>query len=64
VSVGDVLEAGIVTSDSDSARVLVVVDSKVTNTATTGSQVRHYRMQLDLTRRGDRWLTSDLSFVS
>jgi Mce-associated membrane protein len=63
VSVGEVLEAGIVTADSDSARVLVVVDSTVSNTSTTG-QVRHYRIQMDLTRSGRRWLTSDLSFVS
>lgn len=64
VSVGEVLEAGIVSSDSDSARVLLVVDSRVTNTAAPGGQVRHYRMQLDLARRGGRWLTSDLSFVN
>ncbi len=64
VSTGEVLEAGIVTADSDSARVLVVADSTVTNSATEDQQVRHYRMQLDLVRRGDRWLTSALTFVS
>lgn len=64
VSTGEVLEAGIVTADSDSARVLVVADSTVSNSATEEQQVRHYRMQLDLVRRGDRWLTSSLSFVS
>ena len=62
VSTGEVLEAGIVTADSDSARTLVVVDSKVTNSATGDEQLRHYRMQLDLVRKGDRWLTSDLTF--
>ena len=63
VSTGEVLEAGIVTADGDSARVLVVVDSTVSNTATGEEQVRHYRMQLDLTRSGARWLTSGLEFV-
>ena len=63
VSTGEVLEAGIVTADSDSARVLVVVDSTVSNSATGEEQVRHYRMQLDLALSGSRWLTSDLEFV-
>ena len=64
VSTGEVLEAGIVAADSDSARVLVVADSTVSNSATEEQQVRHYRMQLDLVRQGDRWLTSSLTFVS
>jgi len=64
VSTGEVLEAGIVTADSDSARVLVVADSTVSNGASAQPQVRHYRMQLDMVRRGDRWLTSTLTFVS
>jgi Mce-associated membrane protein len=64
VSTGEVLAAGIVTSDSDSARVMVVADSTVSNSASEQKQVRHYRMQLDLVRRGDRWLTSTLTFVS
>ena len=64
VSTGEVLEAGIVTADSDSARVLVVADSTVSNGSSAQPQVRHYRMQLDLVRRGTRWLTSTLTFVS
>lgn len=63
VSSGEVLEAGIVTDDADSARVLVVADSTVTNTASTEPQKRHYRMQLDLVLQGGRWLVSDLQFV-
>ncbi len=63
VSRGEVLEAGIVSSDDDSARVLVVADSTVTNSADPDPQKRHYRMQLDLVRSGDRWLVSDLQFV-
>lgn len=63
VSQGEVLEAGLVSDDADSARVLVVADSTVTNTADPGPQKRYYRLQLDLVLRGDRWLVSDLQFV-
>ncbi|MFG2121072.1 hypothetical protein [Streptomyces sp. NPDC048710] len=63
VSEGQVLEAGIVRSDERSARVLVVADSKVTNTAAPEGQARTYRLQLDLVRVDGRWLTSDVEFV-
>ncbi|MET7512723.1 hypothetical protein ABZS88_04465 [Streptomyces sp. NPDC005480] len=63
VSEGQVLEAGIVRSDERSARVLVVADSKVTNTAAPKGEARTYRLQLDLVQRGGRWLTSDVEFV-
>jgi Mce-associated membrane protein len=63
VSRGEVLDAGLVSSDDDSARVLVVADSTVTNAADQKPQKRHYRMQLDLVRHGDRWLVSGLQFV-
>ncbi|WP_405581616.1 hypothetical protein [Streptomyces sp. NBC_01092] len=63
VSEGQVLEAGIVRSDEDSARVLVVADSKVTNTAVPQGEARAYRLQLDLVHRDGRWLTSDVEFV-
>ncbi|MFE3031647.1 hypothetical protein ACFXKY_08350 [Streptomyces canus] len=63
VSEGQVLDAGIVRSDAHSARVLVVADSKVTNTAAPQGQARTYRLQLDLVHEGGRWLTSDVEFV-
>ncbi|CAL9624611.1 putative protein [Streptomyces sp. enrichment culture] len=63
VSQGQVLEAGIVRSDENSARVLVVADSKVTNTAVPGGEARTYRLQLDLVHKDGRWLTSDVEFV-
>jgi Mce-associated membrane protein len=63
VSDGQVLEAGIVTDDADSARVLVVADSTVTNTGDPKPQKRHYRMQMDLVLKDGRWLVSDLQFV-
>ena len=63
VSEGEVLEAGIVSDDADSARVLVVADSTVTNSGTADPQRRHYRLQMDLVHREGRWLVSDLQFV-
>jgi Mce-associated membrane protein len=63
VSEGEVLEAGVVSDDTDSARVLVVADSTVTNSESAEPQRRHYRLQLDLVQRGGRWLVSDLQFV-
>lgn len=63
-SVGTVREAALVSDDDDSARVLVVVDTEVTNVATQTPVPRHYRIQVDLTRTGDTWLVSDLTFVS
>ncbi|MCX4584956.1 hypothetical protein [Streptomyces sp. NBC_01481] len=63
VSQGQVLEAGITRSDERTARVLVVADSKVTNTAAPGGQARTYRLQLDLVLEHGRWLTSDVEFV-
>lgn len=63
VSQGQILEAGLVESDADSARVLVVADSTVSDKATPTGQRRHYRMQLELRREGGRWLTSNLELV-
>jgi Mce-associated membrane protein len=63
VSEGQVLDAGIVRSDAHSGRVLVVADSKVTNTAVPQGEARTYRLQLDLVHRDGRWLTSDVEFV-
>lgn len=63
VSQGQVLEAGITRSDDHSARVLVVADSEVTNTAVPKGEARTYRLQLDLVLKNGRWLTSDVEFV-
>ncbi|MGP4000569.1 hypothetical protein [Streptomyces sp. 8N706] len=63
VSEGQVLEAGIARADDQSARVLVVADSKVTNVAAPKGQARNYRLQLDLVLEDDRWLTSNVEFV-
>ncbi len=63
VSEGEVTEAALVSSDADSAVVLLVVDTEVTNTANPEPTARNYRMRLDLSRVGDRWLAGDLQFV-
>lgn len=63
-SKGEVLDAGLVSIDSDSAVALVVADASVTNVAYKKPTLRNYRMQLDLAKVGDRWLVSDIEFVS
>lgn len=62
-SQGEVLEAGVVSMDTDSAQVLVVADAKITNTAAADGQLRHYRIKLDMVRVGDAWLTAGLQAV-
>jgi Mce-associated membrane protein len=63
-SSGSILEAGVVTSDADSATVLVVVDSMVRNKADEKGQLRHYRIQFEMSRQGTRWLARTLQFVT
>lgn len=63
VSTGKVLATGVVSADADSARVIVVADSDVTNISTKEPQPRHYRLQLDLAKQGGRWLLASLQFV-
>lgn len=62
-SKGEVLSAGIVSADADSARVIVVADSEVTNASTEGPRPRHYRLQVDMVHKDGRWLASDIRFV-
>ena len=63
VSAGQVLQAGVVTSSPTSARVLVVADATVANTAAPSGQVRNYRLQMDLVQLDGQWLTSGIEFV-
>jgi Mce-associated membrane protein len=63
VSKGSVVSAGVVSMDQDSARVIVVADSKVTNKSSKKPVPRHYRLQLDLEKKDGDWLTSSLEFV-
>jgi Mce-associated membrane protein len=63
VAEGRVIDAGLVRGDDNTATVLVVVDSTVKNKAAPAGRANTYRMQLDLERHGNRWLTSALQFV-
>ena len=62
-SAGEVIDAAVVSMDTDSAQVLVVADAAVTNTAIPDGQRRHYRMKLELVREGETWRTADLEAV-
>ncbi|MDP3968169.1 MAG: hypothetical protein Q8Q02_07795 [Nocardioides sp.] len=63
VSRGDIVSAGVVSLTDDRAQVIVVVDGEVSNISTEEPQPRFYRLQLELVRESDRWLTSQLEFV-
>ena len=61
---GQVLAAGVVNADQDSARVLVATKGTVQNASTAGDKSeRNLRLQLDLEYVDGDWLTSDLQFV-
>lgn len=59
-SVGQVLSAGVVSSDSDSAQVLVVVDQTVRSADVPNGVVHHLRWQMTVDKVGGRWLVSKL----
>jgi len=61
---GQVLAAGVVNADQDSARVLLATKGTVQNTSTAGKKAeRNLRLQIDLEYVDGAWLTSDLQFV-
>jgi Mce-associated membrane protein len=63
-STAEVVALGVGELDDDSAVVLLAANSTVANKRTGDEgQVRYYRLRLDLVRKGDRWLTSDVRFV-
>ena len=64
VSTGEILSAGVVRSDSDTATVLVAVDRTVKDTTNTGGVVAHDRWKMNLEKPGGRWLVADLEPVS
>lgn len=75
VTTGEVLSAGIVSADQDSAQVLLVVDQTVRNGSVSGSGtatgsgsggqgvVKHYRMSMTLQHKDGRWLVSQMEFL-
>ena len=65
VQTGEVVWAGVVAVDEDSATVIVASSGTVSNTTTKQKPVpRSYRLQLDLTLEDGQWLTRDLQFVT
>lgn len=64
-SEGKVLRAGLVSGDSDSARVLVAADANVKNANSPKGRKVHYRVQVEMSydEKTDRWLVADLKFV-
>ena len=64
-STGQVLRAGLVSGDLDSAVVLVAVDASVKNAGAPDGRLSHYRIQVDVALDPDsgRWLVARLQFV-
>lgn len=61
----EVVWAGLVAGDEDSATVILAVEGVVSNKATDfENQARHYRIRVDLVLDEGRWLTNDLQYVS
>ena len=61
---GDVVWAGIVDADKDSASVIVATSGTVANTSTQNKPVaRQFRIKVDLVREKDAWKTSNVEFV-
>lgn len=65
VMTGEVLWAGVVDVDDDSATVIAATTGTVANKQTKNKPVvRNFRLQLELSYEDGRWLTRDLQFVS
>lgn len=62
-STGNVIDAGLVHGDRNSAVALVIIDATVKNKDAPNGVPRYYRMQLAMTRQGATWLTSTLQLV-
>jgi Mce-associated membrane protein len=62
IASGQVLDAAVAASTPTSATVLAVLDQSVKNVSVPNGTVKHYRMQLKLTKVGSAWLVSDVEF--
>ncbi len=60
---GEVIEAGVVSSDTDSAVVLIVADQNIRNLKVPRGQILHYRVQVEMALADGRWRVAELSFV-
>ena len=64
VMIGEVVWAGVVADDEDSATVIVATTGTVANTQTKNKPVaRTFRLQLQLANVDGDWLANDLQFV-
>ncbi|CAI9413700.1 hypothetical protein [Nocardioides sp. T2.26MG-1] len=62
---GEVLWAGVVTVDPDSATVIAATQGTVANVSTDDKPIaRYFRLKLDLQKVDGDWLTADLEFVA
>jgi Mce-associated membrane protein len=64
VSTVERAEASLVSSDDDSAKVIVGIVAPTSNASTPQAEKKTYRLRLDLLRVGDAWKVSTLDFVS
>lgn len=63
-AVATVLEVGISDIDPTTAKVIVAANTEVTSKSTDGeARTVPWRIQLDMVKKGGRWLTSGLRFV-
>jgi Mce-associated membrane protein len=61
---GEVVWAGVVDADRDSASVIVATTGTVANMSTKNKPVaRQFRLKVDLLREDDEWKTSNVEFV-
>jgi Mce-associated membrane protein len=57
----EVIGAGVLRADGDSAMVLMVIQATQQSTASQQAQVAPYRVQVELTKENDRWVLSGIS---
>ena len=64
IRTGEVIWAGVVAQDPDSATVILATTGTVQNNQTGANpKAENYRIQIQLAAEKGRWLTSDLQFV-
>jgi Mce-associated membrane protein len=59
-----IVDAGVVRSDANSATVAVALNSPLTTTSITKPQTRSYRTEVDVTRVNGNWLATAIRQVS
>ena len=65
IRTGEVIWAGVVAQDPDSATVILATTGTVQNNQTGANpKAENYRIQIQLAAEKGRWLTSDLQFVT